>query len=161
MVQQGEKILIYFSHDHDALDQFFVEFQHWKYKDYSIAKEHFKQFKFGLQRHIVWEEEILFPIFEKKTGLINEGPTVVMRMEHQQIKNLLGLLHKKVQQQNPDSDEEEQSLIRVLENHNDKEEGLLYPAIDQMMSLEERALVYKKMEDIPPQAYMSCGCSCH
>ena len=27
-----------------------------------------KEFKIGLQRHIVWEESVLFPRFEHKTG---------------------------------------------------------------------------------------------
>ena len=36
-------------------------------------KEAFKEFKLGLQRHIVWEEELLFPIWEEKTGMVEDG----------------------------------------------------------------------------------------
>jgi regulator of cell morphogenesis and NO signaling len=45
------------------------------------AIKNFEEFKAGLEQHIVWEEEILFPSFEQKFGLPG-GPTEVMRWEH-------------------------------------------------------------------------------
>src|SRR3990167_5592514 len=105
-----EEIASFYGKDHDQLDKYFQDFQGLKKKDYAQAKENFKKFKFGLQRHIVWEEEILFPLFEEKTGMKNGGPTEVMRQEHRQIKACLEDVHKKVQCQNPESDQEEQLL---------------------------------------------------
>ena len=68
------------------------------------GKECFEKFKFGLHRHIAWEEEILFPLFEEKTGMTDGGPTFVMREEHRQIKALWRSTQK-VQRQNPESDQ--------------------------------------------------------
>jgi len=45
----------------------------------------------------VWEEELLFPMWEEKTGMIEDGPTPVMRFEHDQIKQLLDTIHQKVE----------------------------------------------------------------
>lgn len=150
------KITSFYTDDHDQLDGYFKKFQELKRQDYPQAKEYFKKFKFGLQRHIVWEEEILFPLFEEKTGMKNGGPTEVMRQEHRQIKAHLEEVHKKVQCQDPESDQEEQLLWDVLKQHNHKEENILYPAIDQSVSDEEHHNVFGKMEALPEQRYKTC-----
>ena len=67
-----------------------------------------------MQRHIVWEEDLLFPLWEKKTGRSEEGPTVVMRGEHRQIEQQFTAIHGKVSEQNPNSDQEEQALLDIL-----------------------------------------------
>jgi iron-sulfur cluster repair protein YtfE (RIC family) len=145
----------YFEADHDRLDGLFRQLQNLKRSDYPKAKECFKEFKFGLQRHILWEEEILFPLFERKMGT-TLGPTQVMRMEHRQIREYLESIHKKVQEQNPESDQEEQMLLAVLSAHNQKEEDILYPAIDRSMSDEERTYVFNAMKNIPEERYQFC-----
>jgi regulator of cell morphogenesis and NO signaling len=146
----------YFEADHDRLDGLFVNFQRFKHSDYSRAKECFVQFKFGLQRHIIWEEEILFPLFEKKLGLHDIGPTAVMRNEHQQIGKCLESIHKKVQESDPESDREEKELLEVLKQHNLKEEMILYPAIDSMITREEIENAFVQMKNIPESRYETC-----
>ena len=145
----------FFTHDHDELDGFFAKFQQYKRTDYPLAKQYFKQFKFGLQRHIVWEEEFLFPLFEQVTGSI-DGPTQVMREEHRQIGAALEAVHKKVQKADPNSDVQEQDLLSILKAHNDKEEHVLYPAIDQVASEEQLRVLHTSMETLPPERYMVC-----
>lgn len=151
-----ESIKIYFEADHDRLDELFRNFQKLKRVDYPKAKGFFKEFKFGLQRHIVWEEEILFPLFEQKTGLIDNGPTQVMRIEHRQIGEYLEAIHKKVQKQDPDSDEEEQMLLSLLSVHNQKEENILYPAIDTVITDTERTAAFTAMNTLPEERYKTC-----
>ena len=145
-----------FAADHDRLDELFVQFQKIKRSDYAKAREFFKQFKFGLQRHIVWEESILFPLFEKKTGLFQTGPTEVMRQEHRHVGELLEAVHQKVQQQDPNSDTEERALLEALAVHNQKEERVLYPMLDRLTSEEERAEAFEAMERVPEDAYKVC-----
>lgn len=152
-----KKITVFYSGDHDQLDGYFKKFQELKREDYPQAKEYFKKFKFGLQRHIVWEEEILFPLFEEKTGMKHGGPTEVMRHEHRQIKTYLEEVHKKVLCQNPQSDEEEQLLGDILKQHNHKEENILYPAIDRSVSDEERQNVFGDMQALSEHKYKTCG----
>ncbi len=159
MSQKG--VLEFYGHDHDELDNFLKEFQSLKHKDFAQAKAFFRKFKFGLQRHIIWEEEILFPVFEEKTGMKDIGPTAMMRHEHVLIKEALEALHSKVSQNNPDSDAEEKILIDILSSHNYKEENILYPAIDQMMTAEEKQILFQQMEGITRDRYAGCGCSHH
>lgn len=146
----------FFEQDHDRLDELFKTFQQSKRSDFPKAKEAFKEFKFGLQRHIVWEEDLLFPIWEQKTGMSDSGPTPVMRNEHRQIGQQLEAIHQKVVSQSPDSDQEEQALLDLLGSHNRKEERALYPAIDKVTSAEERQAVFQNMDSIPEERYKLC-----
>jgi len=159
-MSEQQTVTAFYEKDHDRLDELFKTFQTSKRSDFIKAKEVFKEFKVGLQRHIVWEEELLFPMWEEKTGMIEDGPTPVMRFEHEQIKQLLEAIHRKVEEQNLDTDQSEQALFNLLSSHNRKEERALYPAIDNVTSAEEREKVFSNMSSIPADRYNSC-CSQH
>lgn len=131
-------ILEFFQKDHERLDRLFQQFQELKSSSPFKAEEVFREFKQGLQRHIVWEEEILFPVFEEKTGIMACGPTQVMRMEHQKIKQCLEDIYEKIQEKKSESDEEEKELLSVLSSHNFKEEHILYPALDEILDQDEK-----------------------
>src|SRR5689334_17300334 len=145
-----------FAHDHDRLDQLLETYRRLKGVDFAQAKQAFREFKFGLQRHIIWEETVLFPLFEEKTGIRDRGPIAVMRAEHREIGRCLEALHDKVRRQDADSDREEQALLQALFTHNQKEENVLYPAIDRLSSAEEKASAFKTMEELPEEAYRTC-----
>ena len=152
------KISVTFEQDHDRLDALFTTFQEQKRQDVAKAKEAFAAFKFGLQRHIVWEEDVLFPKWEENSGMAEGGPTQVMRSEHRMIGDCLEAIHRKVQAQDPESDRDEQLLLDILKSHNMKEERILYPSIDQVISDQERAELYQAMKEIPEERYRAyCG----
>lgn len=153
-----EQLSKHFSEDHHQLDSYFQEFQKNKSNDYQRAKEFFKKFKVGLQRHIAWEEEVLFPVFEEKTGLRGRGPTEVMRQEHRSIESALEHLHEKVRFEDPNSAAEETRLLNLLREHNVKEEMILYPAVDEMTSAEEQQKVLERIAALPEAAYKRCCC---
>lgn len=155
-MSEQKTISVFFAEDHDRLDELFKTFQQMKRSDFSKANEAFNEFKIGLQRHIVWEEDLLFPLWEEKTGMSEGGPTFVMRAEHRQIGQQLEAIHGKVAEQNPDSDREEQALLDLLGSHNMKEERVLYPSIDQVTSAEEREAVFGNMKTIPEDRYKVC-----
>jgi iron-sulfur cluster repair protein YtfE (RIC family) len=139
-------ILEFMSGDHDKLDNKIKMYSAEKLVDIEQAESIFLFFKSELERHITWEEDILFPVFERKTGIKDGGPTSVMRMEHIQIKNHLQeikiKLHaKKIQ----DPSKEEVALFKVLESHNQKEENILYPGIDNLTSEQEKEQLIKQM----------------
>lgn len=154
--EKDEGITSYFEKDHDHLDSLFTEFRRLKYVDFVEAKKNFIAFKFGLQRHIIWEEEVLFPLFEKKTGMSNAGPTFVMRLEHKDIGTILEEIHTKVKAADPRSEHEEELLISTLKLHNMKEENVLYPAIDEHMTKTEIEEAFAKMNSIPEERYQNC-----
>lgn len=144
------------AHDRDRLDQLLDAYRRLKRVDFGSAKQAFREFKLGLQRHIIWEETILFPLFEDKSGMRDHGPTVAMRAEHREIGRRLEALHDKVRRQNVDSDREEEELFQALFAHNQKEENVLYPAIDRLASTAEKTAAFPKMEDLPEEANQTC-----
>ena len=153
---EQKTITALYEQDHDRLDELFKTFQQLKRSDYPKAKDAFKEFKLGLQRHIVWEEDILFPLWEKETGIKEGGATSAMRTEHRQIGQHLDAIHQKVIDQNPDSAQEEQALLALLGSHNMKEERVLYPGIDRVTSAEVRETVFHDMKKITEERYKLC-----
>lgn len=146
--------------DHKRLDGLFKEFQSAKPRDFAKAKQRFSEFKRGLQRHIVWEEEFLFPRFESRVGISEGGPTTVMRLEHRRLKELLEGIHDRVAAGKTDTGENEHALLDVLLVHNTKEEAVLYPAIDRCLSEQEAAEMIETMKALPAERYAHC-CADH
>ena len=142
-------ILEFMSIDHDRLDNKIRTYSADKLVDIERAESIFLSFKNELERHIIWEEDILFPVFERKTGIKDGGPTSVMRTEHIQIKNHLQEIKKKLHAKKiQDPCKEEVALLEVLESHNQKEENIIYPGIDNLTSEQEKELMIKEMSAI-------------
>ena len=99
--------------------------------DWTLAKQEFTEFSEELELHLQAEENILFPEFEQATG-ITQGPTQVMRGEHQQMRALVSDL-----QQALDKDDKDmyisasETLMVLMQQHNMKEEMMLYPMTQQ------------------------------
>ena len=146
----------YFSDDHRRLDGLMQSFQSEKRRYFAKAKEAFREFFRGLRRHIVWEEELLFPLFEKLSGVGSGGPTEVMRAEHRGISDALDELHEKVRRADAECDGEVERLRELLSAHNRKEEDVLYPMFDDAVGEEERTRMFERMREIPPQRYARC-----
>ncbi|OGW66178.1 MAG: hypothetical protein A3H49_09610 [Nitrospirae bacterium RIFCSPLOWO2_02_FULL_62_14] len=147
--------------DHVRLDGLFRAFQSEKSRDLEKTKQFFSEFKQCLQRHIVWEEEFLFPRFESRTGVAEGGPTAVMRLEHRRLKELLEGIHDQVAAGKTDTGEYERELTEVLMVHNTKEESILYPAIDRCVSAKEAAELIDAMKGLPPERYAHCCTGTH
>ena len=156
MTPTGFSIRTFFADDHDRLNDLFKRFRERKRADYAGAKLYFREFKFGLQRHIVWEEQVLFPLFEQKTGLRDTGPTELKHREHRLIEERLEALHDKVRRHDPESDAEELALLTALEAHNLKEEQVLYPMLDRLLGDEEKQAMADAMARLPEEAYRTC-----
>ena len=87
------------------------------------------------------DEADLFPAFEEATGM-RFGPTQVMRMEHQQMRQLLVELREVVQDRDPDAIlGVTETLLMLMQQHNAKEEGMLYPMAETALGDEGNTLV--------------------
>jgi len=96
--------------------------------------EVFVQFGEELNHHLNMEEEVLFPEFEKQTGSA-AGPTQVMRSEHVQMRDLLSDMQTAAEQQNQDDYLGlSETLLIMMQQHNNKEENILYPMTDQALA---------------------------
>jgi len=134
--------------DHKRLDNIFNGFlKAAQEKRWDEASKGFREFRIGLKRHIRAEEDILFPLFEKKTGMTEGGPTAVMKMEHKDIQELLD----KILQLTDAKDDVQvptaaNRIVNILADHNMKEEHILYPESDEFLSEAEKSDVVKKAQ---------------
>jgi iron-sulfur cluster repair protein YtfE (RIC family) len=140
-----ETIASCYAVDHDDIDQLLEQFRASRTGDRPAALAMYREFKTRLERHIGWEEDILFPLFEQLTGMANNGPTVVMRAEHRQIKSFLDSIDATLQGGDASIDADESALLEVLAAHNLKEENILYPLIDRQVSAADREAVFARM----------------
>ncbi len=128
--------------DHRRCDDLFAEAeQAIAKKNLPAAKAAFAHFRNSLLAHFDCEEKTLFPTFEAKTGM-RMGPTQVMRMEHSQMRALLddaaGALER------DDADDYlglADTLLIMMQQHNMKEENILYPMCDQHLAGETPELL--------------------
>jgi iron-sulfur cluster repair protein YtfE (RIC family) len=86
-----------------------------------------------LNRHLQEEEQDWFPAFEKQTGMTT-GPTAVMRTEHADIRDMAA---QATGAANAGQAEEALAAIDtlnvLLQQHNVKEENILYPMLDRVL----------------------------
>ena len=148
----------YFEQDHDRLDQLYRDYLQLKHVHFANAREKFISFKHGLERHITWEEEILFPVFQRKTGIV-EGPVAVMEDEHRQILNILEHINLKLQNNDFSSNRFEHDLMVLIGGHNVKEENVLYPVLDHLLTQDEKAKVIAQMNSLIEGRCQACGVS--
>jgi hemerythrin-like domain-containing protein len=93
----------------------------------------------------------LFPTFEAKTGM-SMGPTQVMRMEHQQMRALFEDAQAAIE--SGDTDEYlgiAETLLIMMQQHNMKEENILYPMCDQHLSAELPAVLERLETELSPE----------
>jgi len=118
--------------DHRRCDDFFADAEQAVGKgSFPAAQAAFGHFCSAIQAHFASEETTLFPAFESKTGM-TMGPTQVMRQEHEQIRMLMDEARTALQAQ--DKDEYlglAETLLIMMQQHNMKEENILYPMCDQ------------------------------
>ncbi len=138
----------YLQTDHRRLDGIMNRFQEAvKAGRWEDASRDFREFNLGLRRHIQTEEEVLFPVFEEKTGMHDSGPTFVMRMEHTEIKETLDKILKGTDAKDSKTvSDSTYALTNILGDHNMKEEHILYPESDGILSDTEKVHVVKKAQ---------------
>ena len=134
-----DSVTRYLSWDHDRLDGLLDEAtRRVEAGDLAEARSIFTAFDGGLRRHIRLEEELLFPLFEARTGM-RHGPTAVMRTEHRAIETELArMAHGLEAGDSSDYATGLANLYCVLGPHNVKEEQVLYPTTDDMLDALER-----------------------
>ena len=99
----------------------------------------------ALETHLNREEGFLFPAFEAQTGN-TQGPTAVMRMEHEQIRSLVSEMDEAVVARNADSFLGlAETMMILIQQHNMKEEQILYPMSDQVLGDPDRLI--KQMQE--------------
>jgi len=111
----------------------------------------FDGFQQALEHHLGMEEEVLFPAFEERTGMVG-GPTMVLRGEHGQMRELAELAGNAAQRRSAEEFLGHcETLLILMQQHNMKEENVLYPMVDRSLGTVGAELV-ERMAAVPEGA---------
>ncbi|MCB1920148.1 MAG: hemerythrin domain-containing protein [Candidatus Competibacteraceae bacterium] len=129
------QVTTFMSDDHRRCDHLFAAAEEAAaQRDLPTCRTRFQEFQSAMEQHFIMEEQALFPAFEDATGN-NMGPTRVMRLEHQQMREVLAALAEALAAD--DLDEylgQAETLLILMQQHNIKEEQMLYPMSDRALS---------------------------
>jgi hemerythrin-like domain-containing protein len=121
--------------DHRACDEEFADLENAVASDnWEDSQEKLNKFITDLLHHFDMEEKVMFPTFEEVTGM-KQGPTMIMRMEHDQMRQLLNALQEDLEKK----DKRHffgvsESLMMLIQQHNMKEEQMLYAMADSHLA---------------------------
>ncbi len=137
-----QTITDFLSADHRSCDELLVAVEHaladgkWEF-----AQAAFARFHDGMLHHFSAEESLLFPLFEQSTG-IYRGPTQVMRGEHAPRRQLLATAAAALAARDADDYAgNAETLLIMMQQHNVKEENVLYPMCDQHLAAQTPTLL--------------------
>lgn len=144
----SETITTFLTQDHRNCDDEFAKLENTVASgNWSEVEEAFESFSKDMQHHFDMEEKVMFPTFEARTGM-QGGPTQMMRMEHAQMTQILEKMKEDVEKK----DKEHffglsETLMMLMQQHNMKEEQMLYRMADQHLG-DDSSLVIKEMKEL-------------
>lgn len=131
----------YLTEDHQRCDHLFAAMEDKASVSLKNAKEAYTQFVNETERHYQMEERVMFVEFEAKTGM-TQGPTAMMRHEHTQMRSLMKQMGDAIEMDNKDKFFGlSETLMMLLQQHNMKEEQMLYTMAQQHLSPESDRIV--------------------
>ncbi len=121
--------------DHRRCDELFAAVEEAAGRDErETATQRFTEFRRAAERHFRIEEQILFPALEAATGM-REGPTAVMRTEHDMMRRLFEEMAQALAQgESKRYLGQSETLLVLMQQHNLKEEQILYRLADSTLA---------------------------
>jgi len=131
----------YLTTDHRKCDEIFAAMEAKADGSLKDALEITEEFVADMERHFQMEERVMFAEFEAKTGM-TQGPTAMMRQEHMQMRALMQQLLEAIADDNKNKFfGTTETLMILLQQHNMKEEQMLYTMAQQHLSAESDRIV--------------------
>lgn len=132
----------YLTNDHRRCDEMFASMEESANNSLEEAKEITQEFIDATEHHFQMEERVMFVEFEQKTGM-TQGPTAMMRQEHTQMRGLMNQLMEALEAANKDKFFGlSETLMILMQQHNMKEEQMLYTMAQQHLSAESDRIVH-------------------
>jgi iron-sulfur cluster repair protein YtfE (RIC family) len=142
-------IVEFLSNEHRCCDESFAATEEAAQTgDLFRCRADFRQFQAAMEHHFEKEEVMLFPAFEQASGN-TMGPTRVMRLEHRQMRETLAEMDGALASGDlEDFLGQAETLLILMQQHNIKEEQILYPMCDRFLGGAVES-VLQAMRDLP------------
>lgn len=137
----------FMTHDHKACDNEFADAEQAVFDgDWARTETSFNAFRNDMAHHFRMEENALFPALQAAGG--PSGPVQMMLMEHVQMNELIGDMAAALADKNEEKyNGLSETLLIVMQQHNHKEEQILYPIADHILSA-QRESVLERMQAV-------------
>jgi hemerythrin-like domain-containing protein len=135
----------YMGSDHQRCDELFALAEQAADAGDAKAVDAHEAFVAAMEHHFGMEEGVLFPAFEEATGS-SMGPTAVMRHEHEQMRQLFAQMSEELEAGDYGAYlGTAETLLILMQQHNAKEEQILYPMSDRALAARQQDLL-KQMQ---------------
>jgi len=124
--------------DHRQLGDMLKAYQKLKDEDESEAKKLFHEIQSRIERHVSWEERILFPRIEARICMNLPPPSIRARSQHREIEKIIEKICEQVVHTRRQTNELKGKLADLWEQHDRELERILYPWIDLSLSEQEK-----------------------
>lgn len=131
----------FLTQNHGECDELFAKMEDAVSASIESAGEAFGDFVSETEKHFQMEERVMFTEFEQKTGM-TQGPTAIMRHEHAQMRKLIEDMKSAIEAKNKDKFfGASETMMILMQQHNMKEEQMLYTMAQQHLSAESDRIV--------------------
>ncbi len=141
----------FMAEDHRRCDDFFLAAERAvATQDWDAGRQSFHDFQLATECHLAMEEQVLFMAYETLAGVA--GPSQVMRREHEQMRELFARLYQVLDQRaGTEFLNLSETLLMLMQQHNMKEEQMLYPMCDRLLAAERDTLI-ARMRQVQTEA---------
>lgn len=124
----------FLTNDHRECDETFAQMEDAVANNSDDALLKFEKFYDDLNNHFSMEEIVLFQALVQASNIVN-NPTKLMEMEHEQMRELLSKMRNAIEEKNRDKFfSASETLMILMQQHNIKEEQILYTLAEQHLS---------------------------
>ncbi len=140
----NETISLFLTQDHRDCDEILAQLENSvNSENWAEVNKSSKKFFSAMKHHFAMEEEVMFPVFEQRTGM-RGGPTQIMKMEHAQMLHVM----EQMQEDINNKDKEHffglsETLMMLIQQHNMKEEQMLYKMADAHLGADLELVIAK------------------
>ncbi|MBA5687851.1 hemerythrin domain-containing protein [Rugamonas apoptosis] len=142
------KVSNYLAHDHSRCDGLYADaVAHVAAHDWDQAAISFLEFAEAMRRHVEMEERVVYPAFEELLAN-TAAPTQSLHAEHHLLCEIMHRMGMAIQRRDVIEFSDHADTFRLItEQHNLKEEGILFPMFDKLLRPRYDELVHA-MDDL-------------
>ncbi len=134
-----QSISTFLANDHGRLLGLFREFRELNDEEITQRKKRIRRFNEELKRHGKWVGSVLLPCLQEKVDDDKqEDLNDFLKREQHGFQEQIDAIIEKLKSRDPDTQQEEETLLSSLKTHFTKEEKILYPMFDQYLDEEEQ-----------------------
>lgn len=129
-------LAFFFEQDHRDCDARWIDVEELlDAGDIELAQAAWQKYDASMRRHLAMEDEVLFPAFEARSDATGESPVAALKLEHEQMEGLLDQIAEAIDAADTElAIDLGDTLLMLVQQHNAREEDMLYPEAEKLLT---------------------------